>query len=124
MGRYYEGDIEGKFMLGVQPSEAPKFFGAEAKWFSDLAPANYLHYLIRYEDYEKVKQALDSIDSQAVQRVVKMFDENEGWNDETAEKYGVSKQDLLLYSNKKLGDKIIKFFDDEERDCNIYAELF
>ena len=29
MGRYYHGDIEGKFWFGVQPSDDPKFFGAE-----------------------------------------------------------------------------------------------
>ena len=28
MGRYYHGDIEGKFWFGVQPSDDPKFFGA------------------------------------------------------------------------------------------------
>tara|TARA_R100000329_G_scaffold88833_1_gene74620 strand:+ start:1032 stop:1412 length:381 start_codon:yes stop_codon:yes gene_type:complete len=29
MGRYYHGDIEGKFWFGVQPSDDPKFFGAQ-----------------------------------------------------------------------------------------------
>ena len=29
MGRYYHGDIEGKFWFGIQPSDDPKFFGAE-----------------------------------------------------------------------------------------------
>jgi hypothetical protein len=28
MGRYYHGDIEGKFWFGVQPSNDPEFFGA------------------------------------------------------------------------------------------------
>ena len=28
MGRYYHGDIEGKFWFGVQPSDDPKLFGA------------------------------------------------------------------------------------------------
>jgi hypothetical protein len=28
MGRYYNGDVEGKFWLGVQPSDAAERFGA------------------------------------------------------------------------------------------------
>jgi hypothetical protein len=30
MGRYYNGDIEGKFWVGVQSSDDGEFFGAEA----------------------------------------------------------------------------------------------
>ena len=27
MGRFYSGDIEGKFWFGLQPSDAPSIFG-------------------------------------------------------------------------------------------------
>ena len=29
MGRYYDGDIEGKFWFGLQGSDAPERFGAQ-----------------------------------------------------------------------------------------------
>ena len=31
MGRYYEGDIEGKFWFGVQSSDDADFFGCEGR---------------------------------------------------------------------------------------------
>jgi hypothetical protein len=31
MGRYYTGDIEGKFMFGVQSSDDANFFGVEGE---------------------------------------------------------------------------------------------
>ena len=37
MGRYYHGDIEGKFWFGVQSSTDAEFFGVEGN-------ANFLHY--------------------------------------------------------------------------------
>ena len=37
MGRYYHGDIDGKFWFGVQSSTDAEFFGVEGN-------ANFLHY--------------------------------------------------------------------------------
>ena len=31
MGRYYDGDIEGKFWFGVQSSDDAEFFGAKER---------------------------------------------------------------------------------------------
>ena len=47
MGRYYEGDIEGKFWFGVQSSDDGEFFGAQEQ------ESNYIDY---YVDKEKFKE--------------------------------------------------------------------
>ena len=43
MGRYYHGDIEGKFMFGVQSSTDADFFGVEGE-------ATHLSYGFNAED--------------------------------------------------------------------------
>ena len=48
MGRYYHGDIEGKFWFGVQSSTDAEFFGVEGN-------ANFLHY---YFDEDNKKDVI------------------------------------------------------------------
>ena len=45
MGRYYEGDIEGKFVFGAQSSTAADRFGVEG------TTPGYVDYNISFEDY-------------------------------------------------------------------------
>jgi len=53
MGRYYSGDIEGKFVFGVQASDAGVRFGAvEEEWA-------YTQYIVDREDYSKIKKELE-----------------------------------------------------------------
>ena len=35
MGRYYDGDIEGKFWFGVQSSDAPKVFSPDKEEYTE-----------------------------------------------------------------------------------------
>ena len=51
MGRYYSGDIEGKFWFGVQSSDDGEFFGAR-----ELEP-NYITYIV--EDIKEVEEGLE-----------------------------------------------------------------
>ena len=51
MGRYYKGDIEGKFWFGVQSSADADFFGKEG------AP-NYLSYYFDEEDLTTIEIGL------------------------------------------------------------------
>ena len=98
MGRYYSGDVEGKFMFAVQPSNAHERFGAV-----EYEP-NYISYTI--------------------DRVNKMFKENNGYNDEIMKQYNVSKKDLSEYADYRLGEQVKNFFDDnpDEYECNFEAE--
>ena len=51
MGRYYHGDIEGKFMFGVQSSTDADFFGVEGE-------ATHLSYGFNNEDLPKVEEGI------------------------------------------------------------------
>ena len=58
MGRYYEGDIEGKFWFAIQDSDDGEFFGAEQQ------ESNWIDYYLDKEEFElsdgikKCKKAL------------------------------------------------------------------
>jgi len=54
MGRYYHGDIEGKFMFGIQSSNDADFFGVEGF-------ATYLNYGFDLADYLKLKRVLKNV---------------------------------------------------------------
>ena len=106
MGRYYNGDVDGKFMFAVQSSDAHTRFGAE-----ELEPA-YINYEISRDSYDDIVKELDSIDKGSIERVSKMFEENNGYNIETQEKYNVTNEDLSEYADYCLGKQVKDFFDD------------
>jgi hypothetical protein len=119
MGRYYNGDVEGKFMFAVQSSNAHERFGA-----IEYEP-NYINYTIDREKYDDIVKELNSIDKGSINRVTKMFEENNGYNDDTMKRYNVSVKDLSEYADFKLGEKVKDFFDDnpDMLECNFEAEL-
>jgi hypothetical protein len=125
MGRYYYGDIEGKFMFAVQSSQAGCRFGAEEMEQSTI------DYFVERDQYKNLSKELKLIeDSGAVERVKNMWkgleEEGElGYNDDTCKKYGVSKLDVSEYADWKLGTKMKDFFDDnpEEDSLTFNAEL-
>lgn len=53
MGRYYEGDIEGKFWFGIQSSDDADFFGSPG-----FQP-DYLEYYFDESNLEKIQLGLD-----------------------------------------------------------------
>ena len=52
MGRYYEGDISGKFWFGVQPSNDAEFFGVEGQ-------IDFVDYYFTEEDKDNVQDGLN-----------------------------------------------------------------
>ena len=54
MGRYYNGDIEGKFWVAVQSSDDADFFGVEGR-----PPNDYLEYGFDEDNLSNVKKGLD-----------------------------------------------------------------
>tara|TARA_Y100001970_G_scaffold285576_1_gene405711 strand:+ start:667 stop:1026 length:360 start_codon:yes stop_codon:yes gene_type:complete len=119
MGRYYNGDVEGKFMFAVQPSNAHERFGAV-----EYEP-NYITYTIDRDKYDDIVKELNSIDRGSIDRVNKMFKENNGYNDEIMKQYNVSKKDLSEYADYMLGEQVKNFFDDnpDSYECNFEAEV-
>ncbi len=121
MGRYYSGDIDGKFMFAVQPSKAgERFFAKETE-------PEYIEYEISRDDYSKIIEELEKIKSSgSVDRVQDMFDKTDyGWNDTIQKENGVSDEDLSEYADYQLGMKVKVWFDQNQEDnyLNFTAEI-
>lgn len=99
MGRYYKGDINGKFWFGVQASNAADRFGVEG------CEPNYLTYYFSENDTETVKEEIDSIKETIGEENIKLidsfFDSVDCYNDQTMEKFH---PDLLHIWNKHKSD--------------------
>lgn len=121
MGRYYSGDIGGKFMFGVQPSDAPERFYAVDLGGSGLYGET--EYVVAYEDRHKVKKEVEAINKGSLERVNKMFAENDTYNDDKMRIYGVTTDDLREYADHRLGMQILDYLRENKCDCYIYAEL-
>ncbi len=68
MGRYYDGDIEGKFWFGLQGSDAPKRFGAQ-----EQAP-NTTEYYVDRDDLPLVIKEIEKIENDPeVKKIITLF---------------------------------------------------
>lgn len=111
MGRYYQGDIEGKFMFSVQSSNAAERFGAE-----EMDP-HYVEYIIKRSSYKEIVEELESIKSaNPIEKVVSMFETENGYNDETLKKHDVTEEDLSAYADHRLGEQIKDWFDKNPKE--------
>ncbi len=124
MGRYYNGDIEGKFLFAVQSSNAGERFGAvEEDW-------PYTPYIVYRESYSEIQQELDDIVSTgSVKKVDDFFEElaqkGRGYNDSDLEEAGILKDDMSEWADHRLGKQIKDWFDDnpDEDVLRFEAEL-
>jgi hypothetical protein len=106
MGRYYNGDIEGKFWFALQDSDAADRFGVMGY------EPDYIVYNFQEEDLEGVEKEIKNIEEtlgDKIEIIDKFFKENNGYNDEMLEKEGFTKDDLREYADLSLGKQI--------RDC-------
>ena len=106
MGRYYSGDIEGKFWFALQSSNAADRFGVTGE------EPNYLTYYFDKDNLEDVEKEIKNIEeslSGKLEIVENFFKENNGYNDEKLKEIGVTKDDLSDYADLGLGKQI--------RDC-------
>ena len=56
MGRFYHGDIEGKFMFAVQASDDPKFFIPSWSGFNE--EDGLIEFLFKFDDLPNIKLGL------------------------------------------------------------------
>jgi len=106
MGRYYVGDIEGKFWFGLQPSNAASRFGGE-----EFEP-QYIEYYFNEDDLAKVNEEIDEIITTLGDKKKIIDDFFEGkisYKDEDLEAIGITEDILRDYADLKLGIQI--------RDC-------
>ena len=119
MGRYYNGDINGKFMFAVQGSDAGEKFGAVE------IENNYVEYYVSRDNYQDIIKELSEIKKRGgVDRVKAMFDKVDRYNDATQKEHNVSNEDLEDYADYELGNQMKEFFDDqpEEDELHFTAE--
>lgn len=137
MGRYYNGDIEGKFWFGVQDSTDADFFGGQT------SEPNYVNYSFEADDLPTIKKGITECKKKLGKNLAKLtafFAEGgEGYNGYTDKKIadclGIKWTDrksnfgntevsgiLEWYARLELGNKILKCVKDTGY-CNFEAEL-
>ena len=120
MGRYYSGDIEGKFWFGVQPSNSASRFSKDAE-----CEPGYIQYFFHDDHLEDVQIELKRIEDKLGDNMLKLFkffSEHDGCNDEMLEKEGIPISCLNDYADYLLGKKIEKSII-QTGQCCFEAEL-
>lgn len=119
MGRYYSGDIEGKFWVAVQPSDDADFFGVEGR------RPDRLEYYFDTDNLKDIntgiRQCKDMLGDYK-QKIDQFFKENMGYNDEMLKKAGIKPSLIQWYARLELGKKILKCVKDNGY-CSFEAEL-
>lgn len=106
MGRYYSGDINGKFWFALQSSDAASRFGGQS-----YSP-DYITYSFSDEDLKGVEREINDILNKLGNKkeiLEDFFSKNASYTDKNIEDLGVSRDDLSDYADLGLGIKI--------RDC-------
>jgi hypothetical protein len=119
MGRYYTGDIEGKFWVAVQSSDDADYFKC----------ASFLAYDFNEDDIptieEDIKNCLAGLGKNKA-KLDAFFETHEGYNDDMLVEAGFRKnkvKDLLKsYARLELGTKILNCVK-ERGSCFFNAEL-
>ncbi len=106
MGRYYSGDIEGKFWFALQSSDCADRFGVSGQ------QPNILEYYFGDEDLESVEQEIANIEQslgEQIKVIEDFFKTNNGYNDTMLADANIKTSELSDYADLCLGIKI--------RDC-------
>jgi hypothetical protein len=117
MGRYYDGDINGKFMFAVQSSDAASRFGGEIH-----EPA-YIHYYFDTEHLPEVEAEIEAIEKKVdVNLIDQFFESKAGYTSGQLTEAGITDEMLSDYADWKLG-KQIRDCIKERGECSFDAEL-
>jgi hypothetical protein len=106
MGRYYSGDIDGKFWFALQPSDCADRFGVIGQ------QPSILEYYFGEDDLESVEEEIATIEQSLgdkIKVIEDFFRKNNGYNDQMLTEAGITTQELKEYADLCLGIKI--------RDC-------
>ena len=126
MGRYYSGDIEGKWWFGVQPSDVPiRFGGSESHISYEISNDN---------EFEETMEYLENELAGKIEVFKEFFEQNNGYNTESLMEFFKKKfpsytesdltKDLSDYADLEFGNKCKKYFEDSgENYLCISSEL-
>lgn len=119
MGRYYSGDIEGKFWFGVQSSTVGERFGCVEQ------EQTHIDYYIDEDDKQSIIDELKVIEDAAGDEL-KKFDEffnlHSSYNDQMLIDAGLDTKLLGEYADYKFGKKLLACVE-EHGNCSFTAEL-
>lgn len=119
MGRYYTGDIEGKFWFAVQSSNAADRFGVIG------SDPNYLEYWFDESNLEEVEAEINNIQDSLGDKlkiIEDFFEKNNGYTNEMLKEADITEEELSEYADLKLGIKIRDCIK-ENGQCSFQAEL-
>ena len=114
MGRYYSGDIEGKFMFAIQSSDAADRFGS-------VGTSNYLSYYFDQEQLDEINEQVEELEP-SFKKVREFFDRTNGYNQDMLDKAGITSSEMSDYADYVLGSKIRDCII-EQGSCSFEAEL-
>lgn len=125
MGRYYTGDIEGKFWFAVQSSNDADFFGKIGQY-----PTSYLEYYFKKEDLPKINKGITKCENALKdykEKLDNFFNKKDSYNDKEIEKkFNISNKTtrtkLKWYARLQLGEKIKECIE-KQGYCQFEAEL-
>lgn len=118
MGRYYSGDIEGKFWFALQSSDCADRFGV-----TGYQPS-VLNYYFSEDDLEAVEEEIANIEQSLgdkIKVIDEFFEKNNGYNDEMLTEAGITIEELREYADLGLGKKIRDCIK-ENGECSFEAE--
>ena len=124
MGRWYSGDVEGKFWFGIQDSDAADRFGVIGHQPEEL------YYCFDIDSLPEIYQELSNIATSLGNNLIllhKFFNDNTGYTDEKVAEYlkvelDVAKNLLKDYADFELGLKIAEAVRTTGQ-CEFTAEL-
>ena len=119
MGRYYNGDINGKFWFALQSSTAASRFGGYEN------EPNYINYHFNKEEHlEGIEEEIKAIEDKLGEKydvIVKFFENNHSYNDEMIKPF-FTENELSDYADLLLGRQIRDYVIAND-ECNFDAEL-
>ena len=120
MGRYYDGDISGKFWFGVQESTAPENLGAY--------PIKITYCWSDEKALEDRLMEMEKLLGDNLKKMDEFFDANSAYTDkELAEHLGVGEDKagelLKIYADICLGRKVKKHLNSGNGCCIIDCDL-
>ena len=118
MGRYYNGDIDGKFWFGLQSSDSADRFGV-----SGVQP-EVLNYYYSTDELDDVKEEIANIEERLGNKlkvIVDFLKTNDTYNDEVLAEIGINQHELMEYADLLLGIQIRDCII-ENGECNFEAE--
>ena len=118
MGRYYSGDIDGKFWFALQSSDCADRFGVTGE------QPNFFNYYFGGDDLVSVEEEIKNIEEslgEKFQVIAKFFEGKNSYNDIMLAEAGITQDELRDYADLELGKKIRDCIK-ENGSCNFEAE--